>query len=73
MLGGLSTLMDGQGSVVGVRAVWTCAKCKVQSYTYQVVFVRDAAPLELPMGWSLQDGLSVCAASHRALGGRLRE
>ncbi len=47
------------GSLIGVRAAWTCVVCHAKATTYQLV---DAAnpTLDLPDGWTQRKGRIYC-------------
>lgn len=47
-------------SLVGVRASWTCALCRDQTRTYQLVRIAAPQALDLPAGWLLVNEQTVC-------------
>ena len=48
-------------STVGLRVTWFCAKCLARDSTYQIALAGAVTP-ELPMNWTVAEGLTLCGA-----------
>lgn len=52
-------------SLVGIRAVWTCALCGETEKSFQLVELAGGALLRLPAGWQLIEDSSLCSQHRR--------
>ncbi len=52
-------------SVIGLRSIWTCARCGLTAEHHQFLFIGSGM-IDAPPGWFIDDAHhSICPSSHR--------